>query len=122
MRVPLRVGLPWFIVCLATAGGDAAPSGYTPGHEGSSPPHSTREPAGGLQDRESVQRVAFAELLEAMRAEQGYDARKTTNLARFQAGVLPAPRRAGTGPPTPGPAALLRPRRVVSGLPRRPWA
>lgn len=41
-----------------------------------------------MQDREPVQRVAFAELLEAMRAEQGYDARKTTNLARFQAGVF----------------------------------
>jgi len=35
-----------------------------------------------------VQRVAVAELLEAMRAEQGYDARKTTNLGRFQAGVI----------------------------------
>jgi hypothetical protein len=35
-----------------------------------------------------VQRVTYAELLEAMRAEQGYDARKTTNLARFQAGVI----------------------------------
>jgi len=47
--------------------------------------------AGGgaaAQDREPAQRVAFSELLEAMRAEHGYDARKTTNLARFQAGVL----------------------------------
>jgi hypothetical protein len=35
-----------------------------------------------------VQRVTFAELLEAMRAEQGYDARRTTNLARFQAAVF----------------------------------
>ena len=34
------------------------------------------------------QPVAYAELLGAMRAEPGYDARKTTNLARFQAGVL----------------------------------
>jgi len=34
------------------------------------------------------QPVAYAELLRAMRAEQGYDVRKTTNLARFQAGVL----------------------------------
>jgi hypothetical protein len=37
---------------------------------------------------EPVQRVAFAALLDAMRAEQGYDARRTTNLARFQAGVI----------------------------------
>jgi hypothetical protein len=37
---------------------------------------------------EPAQPVAFAELLEAMGAERGYDARKTTNLARFQAGVL----------------------------------
>jgi hypothetical protein len=36
----------------------------------------------------SVQRIGYADLLEAMRAEQGYDARQTTNLARFQAGVL----------------------------------
>jgi hypothetical protein len=35
-----------------------------------------------------VQRVAFAELLSAMRAERGYDARKTNNLARFQARVI----------------------------------
>jgi hypothetical protein len=40
-------------------------------------------PEGALE-----QRVPFVELLEAMRAEQGYDARRATNLARFQAGVL----------------------------------
>jgi hypothetical protein len=33
-------------------------------------------------------RVSREELLRAMRAERGYDATRTTNLARFQAGVL----------------------------------
>jgi len=67
VRSPLPVGLAWLTVCLIAAAGVAAPG-------------TTRDLA--------VQRVAFADLLEAMRAEQGYDARKTTNLARFQAGVL----------------------------------
>ena len=60
--------MPWLTLCLVATGGGAAPE--------------------KIEVREPVQRVAFAELLEAMREEKGYDARKTTNLARFQAGVL----------------------------------
>ena len=60
----LRPGVPSLALCLVTAAASAWEKG------------------------ESVQRVAFAELREAMRAEQGYDARRTTNLARFQAGVF----------------------------------
>jgi len=67
-RSPLRTGLPWLTLCLVATTGGAAPE--------------------EIDLREPVQRVAFSELLQAMRAEQGYDARKTTNLARFQAGVL----------------------------------
>ncbi len=40
------------------------------------------------QEGVPVQHVPLVELLEAMRAERGYDARTATNLARFQAGVL----------------------------------
>jgi hypothetical protein len=64
MRPFVRVGLSWLALC---ALGSAALAS-----DGDGP----------------VQRVEYAELLEAMRAEQGYDARKTTNLARFQAGVF----------------------------------
>jgi hypothetical protein len=51
-----------------------------------------------------TQPVPYAELLRAMRAERGYDAGKTTNLARFQAGVLlrlaaQAQKRRPDGPP-----------------------
>jgi hypothetical protein len=62
------VRVPW--VCLAMC--LAAPEGVTAPSQQGAP----------------VQRVAFAELLDAMRAERGYDAGKATNLARFQAAVL----------------------------------
>ncbi len=53
---------------------------------------------------EPSQPVAYGDLLAAMRAERGYDARKTTNLGRFQAGVLlrlakEAHQRRPSGPP-----------------------
>jgi hypothetical protein len=60
----LRVAAAWLVACTAAAAALAS------------------EPDG------PVQRVAFAELLQAMRTELGYDARQTTNLARFQAGVF----------------------------------
>ncbi len=118
MRLPWRVGLLCLTVCLVPARGAAARDEDVKGHEFSPTALSTLLPAGdspaefcapgpdpgrlealggpfrpGAEkaaplDGEPVQRVAFAELLEAMRAERGYDARKATNLARFQAGVL----------------------------------
>jgi hypothetical protein len=48
-------------------------------------PHGVTAP---LREDVPVQRVPIVELLEAMRGERGYDPRKATNLARFQAGVL----------------------------------
>lgn len=76
----LRGGLPWLGLWLVAAGAPASAAGRP------------------------VQRVSYTELLEAMRAEQGYDARETTNLARFQAGVIlrlaeRARTRAPEGPP-----------------------
>ncbi len=62
----MQVGWVCLTMCLAALRGATAP------------------PPGGAPG----QRVPYVELLEAMRAEQGYDARKATNLARFQAGVL----------------------------------
>lgn len=46
------------------------------------------QPAPPLEPAQQAQRVPLAELAAAMAAEQGYDARKITNLPRFQAGVL----------------------------------
>ena len=119
MRLPWRVGLLCLIVYLVPAREAAATDENPKGHEPSPPALGTQLPAGDSpalfgalgsdasrlkalggplgpgggaaapRDGEPVQRVAFADLLEAMRAERGYDARKATNLARFQAGVIP---------------------------------
>jgi len=118
MRLPWGVGLLCLTVCLLPARWAAATDENPKGRElsptalstqlpaGDAPPEfcalapdpgrlealgGPRRPGGGKaapRDGEPVQRVAYADLLEAMRAERGYDARKATNLARFQAGVL----------------------------------
>jgi hypothetical protein len=118
MRLPWRVGLLCLAVYLVPARKAAATDENPKGHEpsptalskqllaGDSPalfcalgsgrgrleaPGGPLGPGGGKaapRDGEPVQRVAFADLLEAMRAERRYDARRATNLARFQAGVI----------------------------------